>query len=382
MEELFYNLNPWWEGDFKEEYIRRSKYLDKLTSVTKIREIVILTGLRRVGKTTLMKQIISKLLKQGTSKTDIFYISLDMLQLKDLTIKEIISEYKKIHKIPNSKKTYIFLDEVTSKENYNQELKNLYDTTKDKLFVSASSASLLKDSKAYLTGRARYFEIEPLDFEEFLLFKGYKVKRSDRHLTEKYFEEYMEHGGMPEYILTKDSVYLSELINTILYKDIIAKHKIKNESFVFDLFRLLCERVGKTLSYNKLAKILGISKDSVQTYIGYFIETYLFSQIEIKGKLNEKIANNKKFYCYDLGIRNNVTGFKDKGAVYENLVYNKIKHDKPSYILQGGVEIDFCTKDTLIEAKFGQELKGKQKELFDNLKFKNKIVAEGVDFFL
>lgn len=383
MEELFYELNPWWEKrEFKFNSIVRAKYLDKLLPMINNKDIIILTGLRRVGKTTILKQIISNLIQMDVEVKNIFYISLDMLTIKDLTIREIIIEFRKIHKISNDEKVYVFLDEVTSKKDYNQELKNLYDIGNIKIFVSSSSASLLKDGRAYLTGRARYFEIETLDFNEFLKFSNYEIKKSERHLTEKYFEEYMEFGGIPEYILTKDPTYLSELINTIIYKDIIAKNNIKNSEFVFDLFRLLCERVGKLISYNKLSKILGISKDSVQTYINYFIDTYLFYQVEVDGKLNEKILKNKKLYCSDVGIRNLISGFKDKGAIYENLVYTKIRQNSPNYYLKKGIEIDFITKESLIEAKFGQELSDDQKKLFDKVKRKNKIVANGVDFFL
>lgn len=382
MEEIFYELNPWWESKIELNLINRDKYLDKIVPLFNNKDIIILTGLRRVGKTSILKEIVLKLIESKVKENHIFYVSLDMLQLKDLSIKEIIREFKKMHKISNSEQVYVLLDEVTSKDGYNQELKNIYDLGNVKLFVTSSSASLLNDGKAYLTGRARYFEVEPLDFGEFLTFKGYKVTKSNKHLTEKYFEEYMELGGIPEYILTRDPTYLSELINTIIYKDIVAKNGIKNSGFVFDLFRLLCERVGKTISYNKIGKILGISRDSVQTYISYFIETYLFYQVEIEGKLNEKILKNKKLYCSDVGVRNIVTGFKDKGAIYENLVYIKIRQDRPSYYIDKKIEIDFITKDRLIEAKYGQELSENQLKLFNKIKKKEKIVAQGVDFFL
>ena len=187
---------------------------------------------------------------------------------------------------------------------------------------------------------------------------------------------------MPEYVLTKDPQYISELVEVIISKDIIAQNNLKNHKAVFDLYRLLCERVGKQISYNKLAKILDIDNETVSRYVSYFLNTYLFDIIEVKGKLNEKIKSNKKLYCVDIGMRNVVTGMRDLGAIYENLVYNKIKEKSPSFIYQDGLEIDFCFNSTLIEAKFNQELEGRQKELFDNLNFKNKIVAQGVDFFL
>jgi uncharacterized protein len=89
----------------------------------------------------------------------------------------------------------------------------------------------------------------------------------------------------------------------------------------------------------------------------------------------------QKLYCADVGIKNVTTGFRDLGAIYENLVFLKIKNNKPNYVKEKGIEIDFWYKDYLIEAKYGQVLKDKQKDLFDNLKVKNKIVASGLDFF-
>ena len=305
-----------------------------------------------------------------------------MLYFSDYSIQEIILEYKKNNKIPHGEKVYLFLDEITYKKNFNQELKNLYDLGNYKIFASSSSASVLKDNKAFLTGRSKYIEIHPLDFEEFLLFNNKNLKETNHHILEKLFEEYMETGGMPEYVLTKDPQYLSELAEVIISKDIIARKNLKNNKAIFDLYRLLCERVGKQISYNRLAKILNIDNETVTRYVSYFLDTYLFDIIEIKGKLNEKLKSNKKIYCVDIGLRNVVTGIRDLGAIYENLVFNKIKENNPSFVYKNGIEIDFCFNSTLIEAKFNQELEGKQKELFDNLEFKTKIVAKGVNFFL
>jgi hypothetical protein len=193
----------------------------------------------------------------------------------------------------------------------------------------------------------------------------------------------MEYGGMPEYVLRKDPEYIINLTRNIIYKDIIAKHNLRDNQAVEDLFRLLCERVGMPVSYNKLAKILNISKNSVINYIYYFKETYLFYIIEKDAKsLNERIVDNKKLYCADVGIKNVVTGFRDKGSIYENLVFLKIKKENPRYIKKDGIEIDFKYKDTIVEAKYNQEIKDKQKKLFDSINIKNKIIANGVDFFV
>ena len=97
---------------------------------------------------------------------------------------------------------------------------------------------------------------------------------------------------------------------------------------------------------------------------------------------NERIASPKKLYIGDVGIKNLVTGFRDLGASYENLVFLKIKNNSPSYYLKDLIEIDFIFKDTLIEAKYGLNLNEKQRKLFEKVKIKNKVVAKGVDCFL
>jgi len=245
------------------------------------------------------------------------------------------------------------------------------------------AATLLIDKKAYLTGRSRTIEINPLDFEEFLLFRKYNPKKSEKYLLENNFNEYLEYGGMPEYVLTKDPSYITNLVDNIIYKDIISVNNLKNTEIVKDLFRLLCERVGKQVSYSKLGRVLGISKDSVKRYISYFVDCYLFFIIEKDEKsLNARIADNKKVYLSDVGIRNVTVGFKDLGAIYENLVFLKIRAKNPRYVKKNGIELDFRFKDYLIEAKYNSRLTDKQKRLFDNIKAKNKIIADGVGFFL
>ena len=300
-----------------------------------------------------------------------------------MSIQDILKEYKKLHKIPSTQKLYIFLDEVTSKENYQQELKNIYDMEDMKVYASSSSASLLKDKNAYLTGRQRVIEVMPLDFGEYLIFKNITIKKSDGYLKESYFEEYMSDGGMPEYVLTSDISYIQNLIDNIIYKDIIAYHNIKNELVIRDFYKLLMERSGKQLSLNKMANILSIGVDSAKRYLSYFEDTYLIYTVEKYGKLNERIKNPKKIYAGDIGLKNVVTGFRDKGAIFENLLFLKIKHLKPSYVYVDGIELDFMTEDkTLIEVKYNSVLNDKQQKLYNTTKAKQKIVVDSVDSFL
>lgn len=378
-----YKQNPWWEKKFEEKSYKREIYLNEIFRNIKSKEIIFLTGLRRIGKTTIIKQTVQVLLNQKIKPEDIFFISLDTFNLLKYSIHDSIENYRRLHKKSVSDFFYLFLDEVVSKEGFEQELKSLYDNDNIKIICSSSIATTMRDKKAYLTGRTKTIEIAPLTFSEFLEFKEAKIGKADRAKLESYFRDYLRIGGIPYYVLTEDGQYLNELIESIIYKDIIAYHKISSEKAVKELFILLCQRVGKPMSYNKLAKILKISVDSVKRYIDYFEKAYLFYTVDRYSKsYNERVTSPKKVYVGDVGIKNLITDFKDLGASFENLVFLKIKNQNPSYYLKDSVEIDFITKETLIEAKYGGKMNDDQRKLFNSIKLKTKKIAEDYKFFL
>jgi predicted AAA+ superfamily ATPase len=382
LETILYKFNPWWEGEYRSHRIPRERYNRELNESLDTDDVMIITGLRRVGKTSIIKFFIEELLKRVPGSR-IFYISLDAYGIEKHSIHDIVEAFRKIHRINLSDKIYIFLDEVTAKQDFHRELKDFYDNENIKIYAAGSSASVLKEKKAYLTGRTRVVEVLPLDFEEFLAFRDIKIKKSEQYLVDVYFEQYMDMGGIPEYVLRQDPVYLEGLIDDIIYKDIIAYHGIREKGSVRDMFLLLMERSGKQVTLNKMTKILGLSFDTVKRYMGYFLDTFIFYSIERCGKVNERIKSHKKLYAGDTGIRNIVTGFRDKGALFENLFFLKIKHQDPCYVFENGIELDFMVKkETLIEVKYNRELNPKQLEMFDRHKAKNKLIISSVSQFL
>ncbi|MBI5199480.1 MAG: ATP-binding protein, partial [Nitrospirae bacterium] len=250
MEEILYRYNPWWEEGYTlPDIVSRPSIIGLMKGHLASRHIVFLTGLRRVGKTTLLRLFIKHLLgREGINKRYIFYISLDDYLLAKRTILEIVEEYRKIHRIPFSEKIFLFLDEITYQENYEVQLKNLYDSQNTKIYASSSSASILRSKKPYLTGRSTVIEVLPLNFEEFLEFKKIRIGKSDSHLLEGYFEDYLSIGGLPEYVLRGDIEYLKELVDDIIYKDIAAFYNIRATHILKDFFLLLMERAGKSVS--------------------------------------------------------------------------------------------------------------------------------------
>ncbi len=381
METTFYRYNPWWSDSISlTDIIPRKKIISGLKSDLETKDILFLTGLRRIGKTTLMKLLIEYLIREkGIPHRNIFYITLDDYQLKGLTILDIVEEYRKIQKLPFREKIYIFLDEITAKDDFEIQLKNIYDSGYVKVIASSSSATLLKSKKPFLTGRNKLIEILPLDFEEYLEFKNITILPEDKLLKQKYFEEYLSIGGIPEYVLRNDVSYLKEVIDDVLYKDIIAQYGIEDINLLKDYLSLLMERSGKVVSANKIAKILEISPDTSNRYLKMFEDSYLIYKVPRFGKTNETIKAAKKIYAADIGIRTFSTGFRDLGSLFENYVYLQIRNKKPRYVYQEGNEIDFMTQDkTLIEVKYGRDIEGKQKELFEKYISNEKIIIRNI----
>lgn len=296
MIEALSQYNPWWSGEIPlEGIIPREKYLKKLVSYLDNEQIIFLTGLRRIGKTTLMKLVIKELIEnKGINPNHILYVSLDDYVFKENSILDILEEYRKLHRISVDDKVYLFLDEIIYQKDYYQQLKTIFDRQNTKIYATSSSSIKLKDTKAFLTGRSYLVEINPLDYKEYLYFKNIKIPLKDLKLNEPYFQDYLKSGGIPYYVLKEEREFLIGLVDDIIYKDIISEHGIKNPQIIKDYFLLLMERSGKQLSINKIANILKISVDSSKKYLSYFNDTFLIRLLSRYGTTNEKLLSPKK----------------------------------------------------------------------------------------
>lgn len=380
MKKLLFEYNPWWEENYDFSHIiEREEYTPFIYSHLKKKSILFLTGLRRVGKTTLIKLAIKELLKTVTPQ-HILYISLDDYLLRNKSILEIIDEYRTLHKIKTSETIYLFFDEITYKNDYHLQLKNLYDKTKAKIVASSSSSSLLLDKKAYLTGRSITLEVSPLNFNEYLTFNKINIKNRDEHLLKAYFEDYIQSGGLPENTLNPNREYLMSLIDDIIQKDITAFYAIKNHDILRDYFLLLMERSGKQLSINKIANILKMSPDTARRYLNYFESTYLIHLVPRWGKTNEKLLSAKKIYACDLGIKHLFIGKRDFGSYFENYILLQLRRKaKPYYIYKDGIEIDFYTdKKEIIESKYYSNLSKEQEQLFYEFPANKRLLINSV----
>ncbi len=386
LDTIFYRFNPWWEENYSFECIPRENYLQLLLKEIDNKEITFVTGLRRVGKTTLLKQIIARLLEKGIDKHHIFFISLDHSAFSPMNLLDIVEKYREIKNISVKEKIYLFFDEIQYHPHFERDLKILHDHEQVKIIVSGSNSLMLNDTKAFLTGRNRVITINPLSFKEYLLFTKKEVFRADTPRLKQHFLEYLENGGMPEYVLSHNPERITALVSDIIYKDIVGKHNLKNGKKLEELFLLLCERVGKRVTYNKLANILGIDIETVSSYISYFEETYLVYQLNRYAKSqNEIIRSPKKIYIADNGIRSVFVGFKDKGALFENVVFLKLKNKKISYFYENEKEIDFIIemqkRKIALEVKYKEVIDTEELMFLEKSNFEEKRVISTVEDF-
>ena len=363
MEEILSLMNPWCENKQFELGIIREEYLDKIMKLIELKEIIILMGIRRVGKTTIIFQSIDYLIKKKKiNPYHILYVTLDHPQFININIADIIQEFRKMHKLNRGDKLYIFLDEIQHIEQWEKHLKAIYDLENIKMIVSGSSATLMKRQSPYLTGRFIKIDIWPLDFNEFLKFKGAVISKTEEYKYEKYLEDYLKIGGLPFFVLHENIDYLSDLIESVVYKDIVQLYSIKYPKVVENLLLLMAGRIGQKTSFNKLKNILNLSLDTVKEYIYYLELSFILVPIKkFSYSINEQIYTAHKYYFLDNGVRNALVGFKNIGSLAENLlaIYLMRKFKEVEYH-QEKKEIDFIVKSKSkivpIESKYDDQI--------------------------
>ena len=390
MEQLLKRYNPWWTQHLKSEGIPREKYLEMLTGHQKTKDVIFIVGLRRVGKTTLMHQFIEHLIRDSVDPKKIVYFSMDHPRITKTSILDLLDEFRKIQGLSFEENIYAFIDEVHLHENFEQELKAVYDMGNVKVFASGSSSIFLIEKGAFLTGRQRFIEMTHFSFREFLRIRGIKIKQGNEHLYLKYCDEYIKMGGIPEYLKTEDQEYIMTLMDSVIYKDVAGRHSISNVGLLRDLVMLLSQSIGGRLSTRKIGRVLGISHETVREYINFFVEANLISLVEKDGKISERKAAPRKIYIADNGIVDVLTPTVNIGSLVENMVFNTLKsRTEVRYGIIGSGEIDFITGDCICEVKYKMEIDDEEiKHLMKIRGKKKKIVItydlnekrEGIQF--
>lgn len=321
------------------------------------KQITVLTGMRRTGKTTLVKQLMhdSGILQQ-------YYFDLERMDNRSLfsepNYETII--YALTQRGANFKeKVLIAIDEIQLVPNLPSVLKYLYDTYDIKFIVTGSSAYYMKNMfSESLSGRKKLFEVYPLSFGELLSFNGIvsparppeeqgRFVQSEYERLKNYYETYISYGGFPEVVLStaiadkKDMI--QDIISSYINFDIALLSDIRNPANLYKLIRLLAVRIGTKLDVSKLTSLTGISRPTVENYLDLLEQSYLIRTIPVlSSSPDREITKARKVYFLDNGIAA-ASAEAGSGALFENAVFNQLLHHGQIayYQLKTGKEIDF-----------------------------------------
>lgn len=342
------------------------KILNDINPWVKAREIIVITGMRRVGKTTLLQMIYDQI----DSKNKVFFDLDNILEQKifEETDYNNIWGNLRAYGTSNKEKAYIFLDEIQAMPQVVKAVKYLHDHYDVKFFLTGSSSFYLKNLfPESLAGRKIVFEMFPLTFEEFLLFKQIgaerhttfkdKARQKNRIAYEKiskYFEEYLMFGGFPQVVLAEDEsqkkLYLKDILTSYFEMDVRRLADFRQMSAFRDMLLLLMQRVGSKLDISKLSSEIGVSRKTVYSYLSFLESSYFISQIQpFSRNTDREVSGTRKIYFCDNGIINMFGKIRD-GALLENAVFMNIRHlGKVNYYQKrSGAEIDFILPDQSI----------------------------------
>lgn len=375
VEEILAIFNPWWEAPFKAEGIRRRKYLDELIKRERSKDIIFITGLRRVGKTTLLRQYIEDLISRRDPKR-VLYFSMDHPSLVRESILDILDSYRRIHGLKHEDRFTAVIDEVHLRPGFEQELKSVYDLGFVKVFASGSSSLFMIERGAFLTGRQSFIEVFPFSFAEYLDLKGIRSRLSDSHLMVKHAEEYVLAGGLPEFLKTGDPDYITGLVESILYKDIAGRRGSRNIQTLRELLLVVTQSCGSKLSPRRIGRILEISHETVRDMLAAFEEANLIHTIRMKGKVSESLRAPRKVYLTDTGILHILSPTINLGCVVENCVFNTLRSrgGRPTYGLVRDREIDFILPESCLEVKYSDRVNPEDVSRIREAKVKRRII--------
>ncbi len=315
-------------------------------SKLKLPHVVVLTGLRRSGKSTLLRQLI----KKKYNDKDFYYINFEDERLFNFPASEFNRLYEALVSLYGKQKTF-FLDEIQNVTHFETFVRRLYEEG-FKFFITGSSATLLsKELGTKLTGRHVDIIVKPFSFLEFLELKGIKLNKESIYKTEAkaelkgYFEEYLIKGGMPEYLIYNDSELLAKVYEDTVIKDIAIRYKVNNVVVLRQLYSYLISNFATKFSYNSLKRFISInSVNTIKKFISYLEETYFARTItKFDYSSRKQIINDKKFYVIDNGFINVLSNklTKDKSWLLENLIFNCLTENYDVFYYSAQKECDF-----------------------------------------
>ncbi len=360
-------FNHWWINKavdlelalpFKrDKYVRIERHLNK-------KFIVALVGLRRVGKTTIMYQLIQKLIKEKINPENILFFSFDEILLK---LSDVIEAYKEVHRKDFRKeKIYIFLDEIQKCDNWENEIKKYYDLYPKIKFIISGSESLFikKKTKETLAGRIFEFTLSTFTFNEYLRIHGVKKEQFKYETKIKpFFLKFAEKGGFPETFSFKSDRDFKEyiralVVDKIVYKDIPKIFKIEDPEFLRILLELIATNPGMYVDYQSLSKQFDKDRRVIKNYLLYLKESFLINMLgnyrkgsitTLRKRKRAYPADNALTYLYKPKIEEHFFG-----RMVETMVVNKLKAIS---FWKNRDEIDVVYNDIPIEVKYQENIK-------------------------
>lgn len=363
-----------------DETIRR-ELLDDILKWFNDQRTIVLTGIRRCGKSTLLKQIMQ-------NKSEWCYVNFEDERLLDFKAQDFESLNEVLMEIYGIPKVYFF-DEIQNVDKFESFVRRLQDEGRKVIITGSNAALLSKEFGTKLTGRYKSFEVYPFSFGEFLTFKKIYLEKNDFYVAEKkvaltkLFEEYLLSGGLPEYLKNNDREYIRTVYENILYKDIIARYSIKKEKLIKELVNILATNATSKFTYNSLKNVLGLANAmTIKEYISYLSNSYLFFEmLKFSYSLKQQLNSPRKIYLIDSAF-NQVCGVNftpNKGKILENLVFIGLKRNgKDAYYYSNKNECNFIIKDGTkiigaIQVALSLDSKNKEREI--------KGLLEAINYF-
>lgn len=363
--------------------IDRPLYLDKIMPFVDTPFVKILTGVRRCGKSTILKMIIKKLREEKhVDDEQILSYRFDSMECEDMTTKELYLELKS--KIIQSKKTYLFLDEIQEIEGWEKVVNTLASDFDVDIYITGSNSRMMSSEiSTYLTGRYITFHIYTLSFEEYLMFKKSYTTLKD---LKQEFSQYVRLGGFPATHLqdySQDEVYtiVKDIYNSTIFSDIVRRNQVKKIDQLERVVKYTFNNIGNTFSAKSISNYFKseqrkIDNETVYSYLEKLQKAYILhkcSRYDLQGK--DILKTQEKFYLADVSLRYSVLGYTvdSVAASLENIVYLELK--RRGYDVYIGKikdkEIDFVAtkQNEKIYVQVTQEIKSEktQKREYEQL---------------
>lgn len=354
----YWNL---WSGE-RETGIERTSYVQELLRQKDLKEVSVVFGIRRSGKSTILLQVLKKAIEQGLPKENTLYVNFEepafAPELKLEFLSQIFDAY--LEKFAPEGEILIVLDEVQYIEGWEKFVRGLYDRgEKIKFYITGSSSKLLsKEYGATLTGRVYTNEIFPLSLKEFLIFKNKEnllnsIGGKGVPALRKQFMEYLKYGGFPRVVLSsqvRDKLQLlKDYYSSIIEKDIVQRYEVRDIKKIKEYYINLVTNIAANFSGYRAEKTLNISQPTANKFFAYAQEVFLTQGISLfdYSYLKQK-ANPEKVYVVDLGIYRAVSfRFSENfGRVFENLVFLEYRRrGEDIFYWKGKNEVDFLLRE-------------------------------------